>query len=176
VVVPAWPRGLNVARLRLFEGEAEGEGGAFSYFAGDGQAAGVFVDDAFGHGEAEAGTAFFAGVIGVEDFFEGVGGDAFSGVDDINDGCPVLLRGAENELAACGHGLEAVDHEVENGLLDELGVDVGDEGFLGRLESQPRLLESGLGGEEIDEFFEERVEIGGMAVELDLAGVAEEVF
>src|SRR5205085_10099430 len=120
---------------------------------GDTDPPAVFFGDAFGHGQAQAGAGALGGVVGVEDFGELVGGDAGAGVDHVDDGFAVVAGGGEDQLAVAvgfGHRLDGVEHEVENRLLHELGVDVGDHGLGGGFPASLHFVELGLGREEVD--------------------------
>lgn len=137
--------------------EREDELGALAEGGVDGDAALVGVEDSAGGGEAEACAAGLGGEVGAEDFFLGVRVDSGPGVDDVDAYGAGLVGiegggGAEDEFAwlvACGvggaHGLEGVEEEVEDGLLDVGGVDGGGEGARGEINAEADVLLFGLG-------------------------------
>jgi len=95
----------------------------------------VFYDNASGGGEAESGASGFGGHIGVKDFLEMIGIDSGAGVDDMDDCVVALIFGSHHQFAGAfrhvcsGHGLNGVDHEIEQGLFEEGFVDFCVEGF-----------------------------------------------
>ncbi len=156
-------------------GEVDAEGGSFAGFGFEGDVAVVFFDDAAGGGESESGASAFGGEVCVEDVGEIFFGDADAGVGDVEDECVVFAEGSDEEFAAVGHGLDGVEHEIEEGLFDEVGVEgavgvVGGEGgedadFVGLC----------LGVDEVDEVLNEGVEGDAFEAEFDAAGEFEEV-
>lgn len=154
--------------------KSEGEIGAFSGFAGDGDGAAVFEGDAAGHSESEAGAAAFSGVIGVEDFVEFFGGYSGAGVDDVDDAVGGGFGDGEDEFAAVGHSLDGVEDEVEDSLFEESFIGGEGDVFRGRFESELDFLLLGLREEEVDHFFAEAVEFDVFFVEFHFTGVTEE--
>jgi hypothetical protein len=73
------------------------------------------------------------------------------------------------------HGLDGVEHEVQDGLLEVCGVEGGGEGCGVEVQAHADALVLGLGGEEVGEFFDDAVEVGGFRVQAEFAGVGEKV-
>ncbi len=134
-------------------GEVDLEDGAAVEFTGDGDPAAVLFNDAVDGGEAESGAFadFFRGEEGFEDMGESIWGDTAAGIGDFEEhvgaGVGVGLGGggifvdggalgADEELAAFGHGVAAIDGEVEDNLFEHDGVDldVGEVGGEGEVD------------------------------------------
>ena len=78
------------------------------------------------------------------------------------------------ELAAVGHGLHAVDDDVEQGLLDEIGVDANGE-LLGRdLTNDLHAVLRCVGDGEQGNIFERAAQIGFGETQLDGTGEIDE--
>lgn len=178
-----WQKALGRSGL----GEREDELGSLAEGGVDGDPSLVGVEDAAGGGEAEACAAGLGGEVRAEDFLLRLRVDPRAGVDDVDPHGTGLVGfegggGAEDEFAGLvagrvggAHGLEGVEEEVEDGLLDESGIDVGGEGARGEVDAEANLLFFGLWGEEVGEFVEEGIEVGGVGIEAEFAGVFEEV-
>lgn len=166
------------------------EVGAFAGVGEDFEAAAVGFDESAGGGKAQTTAACFGGEVGREDFGEDVLGDARSGVDDVDlhggdavgwiargDGADDEFFGRDSSPTACGvvHGLYSVDHEVEDGLLDVGDIERDDELSHGKVGAETHALGLGLGHEEVAEFVDDAVDISGVFVEAQFAGVIEEV-
>ena len=123
---------------------------------------------------------FFSGVVGVEDAVQCVGRDPPAGVDHVDDGFGFIAPGGEDQLTAfgsgfTGHGLNGVEHEIEDRLLDQFRIAVDDDGLGGRLPSGLHPIDLGLGREKIDEFFEYKIQIHRLAIQFQLAGITKEI-
>src|SRR6185436_14598718 len=81
----------------------------------------------------------------------------------------------QNQLAAGAHGLDGIDHQVQHALLDELRVDRRGQWLSRALEANLHALRRGLRGEEVDQLFQQRIQLNRFPLELDSAGVAQEV-
>ena len=96
----------------------------------DVDAAVVLLDDGVADGQAQPGA--LADALGREERIEDAGAvlgpDARARVGDADDLGPVLDREPDPELAAPGHGVEGVEDDVDEDLLEPfaLGVDGGD--------------------------------------------------
>jgi hypothetical protein len=89
---------------------------------------------------------------------------------------PALAPGRQDHLpAALGHCLERVEHEVEQRLLEVPLVERDDELALGAPQPQLHALHLRLRREEVDEVLQQVVHVHRLLVQLDLAGVAQEV-
>src|ERR1035441_1496375 len=122
------------------QGKLEMKGCAGADGALDMDLAGVFLDDAVGDGEAEAGAApvarlghCFGGEERIVDALEILGSDAGAGVGDQRLDVPVGQRG-HAQTAAAGHGFLGVQQEVEKDLLQLAGVAVNGGELLGQVE------------------------------------------
>src|ERR1019366_5412166 len=73
------------------------------------------------------------------------------------------------------HGLEGVDEEIEYGLLDQAGIEWNHQRLVMLFETKLDALELGLGAEEIDQLLEQFIHVDRFAVQLDLAGEAQEI-
>src|SRR5277367_2731357 len=110
------------------QGEREGEFGALAYCAFYPEFAAVGFDDVFGDGEAEAGTAGFAGAGGVhtieafEDAF-GIGeGDADAGIGDGDDGFARGGGGGDGDVSARRSVLDGVIEEILQHVAEQGGI------------------------------------------------------
>ena len=126
--------------------------------------------DVFDDGEAEAGAAVFAGAVlvdAVEAFEEAgevFGGDAAAAVGDGEDGVAVFGFEAEGDGGGAGVA-EGVGEEVDEGLLEEVGVAADGEGGEGVGVGEE--LDAGAVGVVLDE----GEGVGGEGVEADLGEV-----
>ena len=126
--------------------------------------------DVFDDGEAEAGAAVFAGAVlvdAVEAFEEAgevLGGDAAAAVGDGEDGVAVFGFEAEGDGGGAGVA-EGVGEEVDEGLLEEVGVAADGEGGEGVGVGEE--LDAGAVGVVLDE----GEGVGGEGVEADLGEV-----
>src|ERR1035438_6125727 len=107
--------------------EPQNEGSALAWLAGEIDGAVVQLDDAEGHGQPDAGSLGFGGVVEPEDLVAQFRRDAYPRVADANLGLLVPHCALDPQFAAVRHGLNGVDHHVENGLFHQVGVyaDVG---------------------------------------------------
>ncbi len=124
--------GIGLKRFRGWGfdgGKGDGEGGPAAGLAVDVDFAAALHDDAFDHGEAEAGA--FAGGLGGEEGFEDALPDVFGHADaGIGYGqgdaggfeAGFAGRRGDGEEAAVGHGVLGVDGEVEDDLFELVQV------------------------------------------------------
>ena len=116
-------------------GKHDVEGGSGTEVALGPDGAGVLLDDTAADGKTEAGSAFLAGVGGldlleaVEDGVELVGGDAAAFVDDFEEDGVGGGLGVDADRGGYGGELDGVGEEVGEDLKDAVGVAVEEEGF-----------------------------------------------
>src|SRR3569833_297467 len=91
-------------------------------------AAVVKLKNAVGHCEADAAAAALGGEVEVEDFFANFGRDTDAVVGDAEDCHSAFFFEDDAEIAAIGHGLRGIERDVEDVLLEQVGVDVDDHG------------------------------------------------
>ena len=137
--------------------------------------------DSSGGWESEACTGGSGGEVWVEDAFLVVLGDSWTGVDDMDRVSAIgIAVDPEDEFIAgvvgVFHRVDGIDHEIEEGLFDVVGVDV--DHYRGERWVEADLDAAGLGldMEEVGKLFYEGVEICCESFETHLAGVFEEVF
>jgi len=76
-----------------------------------------------GECQSNAAAGFLGGEVEVENLVANFGGDSSAGVLHLEHGGLRGGEGAQGESAAVGHGLDAVDDDVEDGLAHEVGID-----------------------------------------------------
>jgi hypothetical protein len=81
--------------------------------------AAVRLDDAIGQREAEPGTLLAGGKKWPKDFWKRVGRDAFAVVFDADEGVIVFAGECDVDGAFPGDGLDSVEHQIQDDLLDE---------------------------------------------------------
>jgi hypothetical protein len=86
---------------------------------------------------------------------------------------PIRIRTFTAGIA--GHGLGGVEHEVEHGLLDELDIEVGQEGGWGQIGSEADATALSLGCKEIDQLVNDDVDVGADWLDMDAPGEGEEI-
>ncbi len=145
-------------------GEDDAEGGALTDFGDEFDAAMVFFDDFFGDGEAESGAALtFGGEKGDEELVLVFFRDTDAVVLDFDDGG--LLSGVEvggegDDAVGGFDGIDGVDEEVEDGLVEAVGID-GDGGLRGAdLGEEFDFFIRGGGFDEFEAFVEDVGEVG----------------
>src|SRR6185312_8683077 len=106
------------------------------------------LQDSVRHGEADAAALALGGEVEVEDAVANFAGDSFAVVLDFEDGCAGVLGEADGKLASVGHGLRAVDDDVEQGLPDKIGIDADVDGVVGDGAAHSNLAGLQLGGGE----------------------------
>lgn len=84
--------------------------------------AGMRLDNTAGEREAEAGAFLACGEERPKDFWKGVGRDAFAVVFDADEGLIVFTRDCDVNRAFAGNGLDAIEHKIQDHLLDERGI------------------------------------------------------
>eukprot|EP01022_Parablepharisma_sp_SALTPOND_P026157 TRINITY_DN6216_c1_g3_i2.p2 TRINITY_DN6216_c1_g3~~TRINITY_DN6216_c1_g3_i2.p2 ORF type:complete len:823 (-),score=247.52 TRINITY_DN6216_c1_g3_i2:195-2663(-) len=104
------------------QGQAEAEQGAGGTVVAHLHSAAVGLGDLVDHGQAQAGAAFFGGVEGGEDGLALGRRHAGPLVGHGQDQLAVARAGAQAHLAAGRRGLGRVAHQVDQGLLQALGV------------------------------------------------------
>ena len=121
--------GLSGWRVK---GEEHSELAAFSYHAGDFDAAVMFFDDAAGEREAESSAVAFSGVERAENVGQDLSRDAATGVGD-DDGCAIFLRTYfDGNGARSLDGLFCIQEQIEKHLMNLIAVML-DFGQVGRL-------------------------------------------
>src|SRR5688500_5173420 len=156
--------------LPSLQRQRDPEVAALADFAADADLAAVFFGDSSGHGQADASAVLLRRVVGGENLRDLLGRDAAAGVDDVDDRVLAADRQRQDQVAAAFRDrLQAVDQQVQNGLLDQLGVDVRDDGGRVFFEAELHALELGLGGEKVDKLLEQRVELRRLSVQFDPA-------
>jgi hypothetical protein len=110
--------------MRRRRGEFERELCAAAGFGVDADAAAVGFDDPAGGGQAEAAAAALGAEEGVEHFHRGPLVHAAAGVDQVQGHALPRDPGAGNELPAIGHRFQGVLHQVHEGRLQRLGVEL----------------------------------------------------
>ena len=86
-------------------------------------------DDAFDHGQAEAGAGFLSSVVAVEDFGEVIFFDSDAGVGYFQGQVVIFLvvgfldQAVDHETAAFGHGVNGINEQVQQGLENLVLVD-----------------------------------------------------
>lgn len=155
--------------------EGDDEAGSLARFGMDLYRPAVLVDDALGGGQAQPAAVFLCGEIDLEDLSEVVGGNARTGVDDFQHGLLAVGRELHEQLPALAHGLDGVDHQVEDGLLEKVGIDIARNGVVGGGGSQDHAGGLGLGGEEVRQLSHQVAEVDDGGLEFVFSGVTEKV-
>jgi len=168
-----------VGEVDGFHGEADAEGGSLAELGVEFELAVVFFDDLLGDGQTEAGAALaLGGEEGDEELFLVFFGDADAVVLDFDDG--ILFDGVEeggerHHAALRLDRINGVDEEVENRLVDTIGID-GD----GRLSGADlgEKLDFFVGGgafHEVEAFVEDMRDVGHFEGGLAFLGVGKHV-
>src|SRR5919204_333206 len=97
--------------------ELEGEDAAFALGALKLHASTVVFSDHLDDGQAYAAAAVLRGVVEAEDFRLFTLFDALPGVLYCQDTLAIMLRASQGQGAAAGHGVKAIDGEVQQRLL-----------------------------------------------------------
>src|SRR5262245_30640846 len=105
--------------------DREGDGEAAAGAVGEGDAAAVGLGDLADEGEAEAGAAALGGVKGEEGVGEDGFGHAGAAVGDLDGDGVGEAADAEGDVGGGGAGFVGVSEEVDEGLLELGGVEVG---------------------------------------------------
>ena len=84
--------------------------------------AAVRLDDAVGQREAEPRTLLAGGKEGPKDFWKRVGGDAFAVVFDTDEGVIIFAGECDVDGAFSGDGLDSIEHEIQDDLLNKRGI------------------------------------------------------
>ena len=82
------------------------------------------LDDAFDDGQSQAAAFFLGGEKGVEDLIQGLGLDAFAIILEA-DFSPLAVgtgHGGHGQVAALGHGLDGIQENIQEGLVQEILV------------------------------------------------------
>ena len=173
---PSCGSGGNGRGHGLRHGEKDTKDGAFALFAADGDVAAVFVDNPLRHGQAQAGSTFAQAVIGLEDLLADFGRHALAGVGNVDAALGTLAGGGEDHLATpVAHRLQTIEHQVQDGLLQQARIGRGVNGRIRLLEAQLHVLELSLGSHEIDQFVQEREQFHGLWLEFDFPGETKEI-
>ena len=87
----------------------------------------MLLDDVEHDGQAEPGPLVLRREERLEDLVRGLAGHARAGVRDADPDRGVLLVGADRQFAGSRHRVDGVGEEVEEDLLELLGVDADDD-------------------------------------------------
>ena len=149
-----------------------------AYFAVDLNRSTMLTDDALADRQAQTGAALFSGIVCVENVVSHIRGHTGAGVDHIDRGEVTVTTGRENQFTTAPvHRLHRINHQIQHGLLDELGIDgCHKRAIISFAQSQLHAVELRLRGEKVGEVFEQLIDICGLTVHFHLAGVFEEVF
>src|SRR5579863_3372359 len=80
------------------------------------------LNDSMGEGQSEASAFFAGGKERTKYFWKSVGRDAFAVVLDADDGVVAFASDGDVDGALDRNGLDSVEHEIEDDLLDQRGV------------------------------------------------------
>ncbi len=157
------------------KGEADGEGEADAFGAGEVDLAAVGADDAADDEEAEAGALGFGGEVGLEDVAHVIHGDAAAGVGEGDEDERLILGGGDAQDAFALHGLEGVFNDVVEGLLELPAVDLQQGEVGGELLLDEDFAVGDLGFQKGDGLFNKTVNILGARLEGGGADGAQEL-
>jgi hypothetical protein len=138
----------------------------------------VLLGDAPGHRQAQTGAAALGRIIRLEDFVQYVGRNARAGVDDVDDGLPSVRCGGKDQFAAASRGIACTALIMRFRmacLTASASTQRSGRGDGCWPQAKLHALKLGLRGEEIDQFLQQSIEIGGPAIEFQFAGVAKEI-
>ncbi len=149
--------------------------GALLQGAGDVNTAAVRLHDAAGEREAQACAFRTSGEEGAENFGERVGRNAAAGVFDMNDGVARLLRDTDGNGTGTGDGLNAIERQIQDDLLNQgrIVADVGQSGA--RFEVDLDGFGQNLLARELDGLFDGEIEVGRMEIQRTRPGVGKQV-
>src|SRR5271168_85487 len=153
------------------QGEIEGEGGPFPGMAFDANLAGMFLDDAVGHGKTEPSAASLAfarrslgGKERIVNALNMLGSNAAPGVGNAHADALTIERG-HAQRAAARHGVFRIQEQVQKNLLQSsrIALNGGQAGLR-------RVLHFDLGHLEL--MFEQSERVDDYFVDIDLANLA----
>ena len=125
-----------------------------------------------GDRQPQSVAAFFRGIVGLEDFLQHLRLHPLACVDDVDDGTIGIAAGRQDDLAALGHGLQRLSIRLSRACLmsrSSSGV-IGSGDRFSRAARGSTALEK-----EVHHLLQDRVHVHRAAVQLHLAGEAEEV-
>ena len=169
-------RGLSPQVSRSASGSIEAEGRALTGFGVKIKRAIVQLHGAIGEGETDSAAGLLGGEVEIKNFIANLGRNPSAGVVHLKHGGLGGGEAAKGEGAAFGHGLHAVDHHVEHGLLDEVGVDADGQRLRAEILHDFDLVGAGFGCGEGDDLGGQGAQIERGKLEIDGAGEVDQGF
>ena len=168
-------RAARTGGPRLAHREPDGELRPLAGLALHLDRAAVGLDDLAGRRQSQAAPRRPGRKEGVEDPGANLLGHSHAGVDHVEHDPGPVAPGRQDQLAAGGHGVLGVQDQVQEGLLEQVGIDPG-RGQVGRevgadhdpLGRRVRLVE-------VAELIDDRVQVGRLELQVLHPGEPEEV-
>ena len=91
------------------------------------------LQDLIGLSQTNSASALLGSEVKLEDLLLHVFGNADSGIADLGHHNAFFTPGADGESAALGHRLHAIDHNIQDGLLHEIGIYFDWQGLRGHI-------------------------------------------
>src|SRR5262245_1719502 len=143
---------ISLIVISLCQRQSQCEIAALPQLARNRQRPAVLLRDAFGHRQTQPGAALARGIVGLEHLGGGLGWDAAAGVDYIDQRIlGAIAREGQHQLAPPWHRLNRIEHQVQHGLLDQLGIHRRDNRLGGLAQPKLHMMHTGLWRKEIDQ-------------------------
>ena len=135
----------------------------------------VGLDDLAGRRQSQAAAARSRGEERLEDPASDLLGHPHARVGHVQDDPAPLAPGREDQLAPGGHGVLGVEHQVQQGLLEQVGVESDRRQIGGELGPHHDRLGRRMGLVEVADLLDDLVEVHEFQLQVLDAGEAEEV-
>src|SRR5882762_491475 len=154
----------------LGERNAQAEGGALAVEGFEVHRAVMPLQNLVGLCEADATPVFLCGEVELEDLVLDFFRNAATCVADLGENHALITPGADGKLAALSHHLYAVDHDVQNGLLHEVGVHLYVKGLIRKVPDQGHAMLFGIGGGQQGHVFQQAAHVHLLELKIARAG------
>src|SRR5271165_1260309 len=176
-------RGFSILRLRSaasyrfscssnWNMEAENSSGSVDRFEVD--RAVVPLQNLIGLGQADAATVFLGGEIELENLVVEVLRNPTTLVADFGHHGVVFAASGDREQTSLGHGLHAIEHDVEDGLLHQINVDLNGQPLFRHMALDGDAMLLGVRGGELGDLFHQAAQVDLFQVEIAGAGEIDE--